>query len=64
MYELLREDILTLQLKAGERVNINSISRNMGVSLGPVREALNRLLRDGLIIQDTRWGYFVVQLTN
>jgi GntR family transcriptional regulator, rspAB operon transcriptional repressor len=49
VYQLLREKILTLQLKPGESINERWLADWLGVSRTPIREAVNRLAANGLI---------------
>src|SRR5579863_3901544 len=49
IYELLRERILTVQLKPGESINERWLAEWLGVSRTPIREAINRLSANGLI---------------
>jgi DNA-binding GntR family transcriptional regulator len=49
VYELLREKILTVQLKPGESINERWLADWLGVSRTPIREAINRLSANGLI---------------
>ena len=53
-YEILREDILSSRLRPGERLKVNVLCKKVGVSPGAVREALARLVSDGLVIS-TSW---------
>lgn len=48
-YAFLREQILSGALQPGERLTLARLSEDLGVSLMPVREALGRLARDGLV---------------
>lgn len=48
---VLREAILTRKLKAGDTLNQNSVAEQLGVSAMPVREALQTLIREGLVTQ-------------
>ena len=48
-YIHLRNQILSLELKPGQRVNEESISSSLQISRTPVREALRRLENDGLV---------------
>ena len=45
----LREAILTSELKAGERLVLSDLSARLGVSVTPIREALQSLEREGLV---------------
>ncbi len=49
VYEGLRKSIITLKLKPGDEININSIAENMSASRSPVRDALLRLEKEGLV---------------
>lgn len=49
VYERLRDDILSGALQRGEQLVETRIAEDLGVSKTPVREALIRLQRDGLV---------------
>ena len=49
VYELLREKILTVELKPGESINERWLAEWLGVSRTPIREAIKRLSDAGLI---------------
>jgi DNA-binding GntR family transcriptional regulator len=49
VYELLREKILTIELKPGDKINERWLADWLGVSRTPIREAINRLSASGLI---------------
>ncbi len=49
VYETLRTRIVTLELPPGERLSRADLAHQFGVSASPLREALQRLERDGLI---------------
>ena len=48
VYEVLREKILSLELKQGQELNINQLAKEMDVSRSPIRDALLRLSLDKL----------------
>ncbi len=48
--EALREAVITGRLRPGDRLVESDISRQMGISRGPVREALQQLEHEGLVI--------------
>jgi DNA-binding GntR family transcriptional regulator len=60
--ERLRTAILNGYFGPGERLPEESLARTMGVSRGPVREALVQLEREGLIVIRRNRGAFVAQL--
>lgn len=49
VYEMLRKEILVGGFTAGEPLNILGISKQLGVSSAPIREAINMLSKDGLV---------------
>jgi DNA-binding GntR family transcriptional regulator len=62
-YEALREAILTGRLAPGERLVEAEVARQMGVSRAPIREAIRKLERDGLVEYIPRRGTVVVKLS-
>lgn len=60
---LLRKMIMNGALAAGERVNEVHLSRNLGISRTPLREALGRLVAEGAMTIVPRYGYYVCPLT-
>jgi DNA-binding GntR family transcriptional regulator len=48
-YQAIREGIATGQFSAGERVTERSLATRLNVSATPIREALRRLMQEGLI---------------
>lgn len=59
----LRDQILRGVFAPGSRLNEVEISADLGVSRGPVREAMQRLARDGLVVLQPHRGAFVRRLT-
>jgi DNA-binding GntR family transcriptional regulator len=55
----LRHLIVDGQLAAGDRINEVHLSRQLGVSRTPLREALARLAQEGVLRSVPRIGYFV-----
>jgi DNA-binding GntR family transcriptional regulator len=60
--ELLRKEIVRGSRPSGSRLNEVEIAAGYGVSRGPVREALQRLARDGLVVLEAHRGAFVTEL--
>ena len=58
----LRERILDGQFSLGEKLSEAGLARDLGISRGPVREALQDLRAEGLVQQEPRRGAFVVRL--
>ena len=59
----LREAILAGYFDPGHQLREEPLARSMGVSRGPVREALLRLEREGLVVVRRNRGAFVAQLS-
>jgi DNA-binding GntR family transcriptional regulator len=58
--DALREMIIGGALAAGSRLNEVELAEQLGVSRGPVREAIKRLTSEGLVVPVVRRGAFVV----
>lgn len=69
--KVLREDVvrsieralLLGSLAPGQRLNEAEIARQMGISKGPVREALRQLEQFGLVVSYPQRGTFVAEIT-
>lgn len=58
-YQQLREQILTMALAPGAKVDEQALAAKFGASRTPVREALGQLATEGLIDSGERGGYHV-----
>jgi DNA-binding GntR family transcriptional regulator len=63
IYGRLRDSIMRGQLQPGQRLIELDIAAQMGTSQGPVREALQRLERDGLVERRARSATFVTHIS-
>lgn len=63
VHEHLRQEILDNRLPPGSELNEVALSRSLGVSRGPVREALGRLASEGLVTVRPRRGAVVTALS-
>jgi DNA-binding GntR family transcriptional regulator len=63
VYEHLRAALLSGELRAGEKLNLTTLSSQLGVSRSPVHQALTRLATEGLVDVRSRRGYTVTPLT-
>lgn len=59
VFDAIRSDIIACRLCPSEKLRINQLTEQYGVSLGAVREALSRLVADGLILAEPQRGYRV-----
>ena len=63
VYEKIRDRIVSLKIPFGSKLNVSKLQEEYGVSSTPVREALNRLLNDGLIELENNVGARVIDIT-
>ena len=61
-YVRLREDIITIRLAPGTLLRETELMRRLDVGRTPVREALQRLQRDGFVVVIARRGTFVSKI--
>ena len=59
----IRQRILTGDFQAGERIKENEMAQQLGVSRGPVREALRQLEQEGLVQYERNVGCSVAQVS-
>ncbi|QQR38422.1 GntR family transcriptional regulator [Devosia rhizoryzae] len=63
VYEYLREQIINGTYAPGQRMTLADLSQELGLSHMPVREALLRLEREGLLASEPHKGMRVVSLS-
>lgn len=63
VYEAMRQAIVTRVFKPGERLQVEEIAQKLGVSLTPVRHALQQLATEGLIEIHPRSGTYVTNVS-
>lgn len=62
VYDKLRFDIISLQRPLGSKLNVNEMQEELGVSCTPIREAINRLQNEGLVVYENNVGARVMTL--
>ncbi|RDD70314.1 GntR family transcriptional regulator [Paracoccus versutus] len=62
-YDQIRADILGGRFLSEEKVKISDLVKELGFSLGAVREALSRLSSEGLVVAETNKGYRIAKIT-
>lgn len=62
VYSTMRTSILNGEMEPGTRINIDAVSRRIGVSQTPIREALQRLEGDNLVVYTPGRGYSTTPL--
>ena len=60
----LREQIVQGAFRPGQQINESVLSAQLNTSRGPVREALQRLSQEGILINKRNRGVFVRELTS
>lgn len=63
-YERLRHEIRTGELAPGERVTLHRLSEQLGMSLTPVREALNKLASEGFVVHRRHHGTRIAEFSS
>jgi DNA-binding GntR family transcriptional regulator len=58
----LRDQILTGQLKMGEKITESTLSKELGLSRSTTRMALNTLSHEGLVVQKPYAGWHVIEI--
>lgn len=61
--KLLYDEIVSLDILPGTKLNINQIAANLGISRTPVAEAVSQLYQKGFVVsRSDAGGYFVLSL--
>jgi DNA-binding GntR family transcriptional regulator len=63
IHSTIRQDIIALRLRPGTRVSENELARRFGTSRTPVREALFRLVDEGLVEVWPQRGTFITRIS-
>jgi DNA-binding GntR family transcriptional regulator len=63
VYDQLKQQILTGQITPGTRMMEVDLARDMGVSRTPIREAIRKLEKEGLVIIEPRRGAYVSDIS-
>lgn len=63
VYDRLRAAVLSGELHAGQKLNLTTLSTELGVSRSPVHQALTRMAAEGLVDVRSRRGYTVTPIT-
>jgi GntR family carbon starvation induced transcriptional regulator len=63
VYLRLRESILRAEFDPGSKLNMRELCEKFDVSLSPMREALSRLVSEGLVTPFAQRGFAVARLT-
>ena len=58
----LREQIIQGAVRPGQQINESLLARQLNMSRGPLREALQRLCQEGILISRRNYGVFVLEI--
>jgi DNA-binding GntR family transcriptional regulator len=61
--DLLRRDILSGTLAPGERLRTKDLQARYGLGLSPLRESLQRLSAEGMVVNDAQRGFAVAPVS-
>ncbi|MGA7276356.1 MAG: GntR family transcriptional regulator [Desulfocapsaceae bacterium] len=59
-YSIIREKILHGGFELGSRIREDALAEEISISRTPVREAINRLVADGIIIKKSQRGLYLI----
>ena len=62
--DILRENIISGNLRPGEKINEYQLSEGLNISRPPIREAFRTLVSEGLVISVPRKGVYVSKLSS
>ena len=51
-YDMIREAILSGELRPNQQISLSALSKQLGISIIPVNQAIRRLISEGLVKQD------------
>ncbi len=63
IYERLRDEIVAGGLAPGEKLRIDALKQRYGLGTSPIREALNRLSTERLVVQLDQRGFIVAPVS-
>ena len=63
VYRIIKDKILLTELRLGEQINPREMALEFRVSVMPVRDALWKLVNEGLVVNKSRVGFFVRSFT-
>ena len=63
LYQELRKDIINQEIDWGEKLNVAELQQKFEVSCTPIREALNRLQKEGLVEYKPNFGMRVIDIS-
>lgn len=62
IYDELKKQIIELTIPLGSKLNVSELQEKFGVSSTPIREAINRLQKDGVVEYENNVGAKVIDI--
>lgn len=62
IYDQLRQEIINQDINWGAKLNVNELHERFGISCTPIREAINRLQKEGLVEYKNNIGANVIEI--
>jgi DNA-binding GntR family transcriptional regulator len=63
VYQAIKARVIAYEFPQGERIYLDPLAADLGVSTTPVREAMNRLAAKDLVIKAPRKGFFALTMS-
>jgi len=63
VYGIIKEQIISGELKSGEKVSVDGLARDLDTSKTPIREALNKLIGEYLVVNTGKNKMEIVRLS-
>lgn len=63
VYQRLKKAITTRLIEPGERIDINKLAEQWGVSRTPIKDAISRLTAEGLVVVKPKIGTYATRFT-
>lgn len=64
IYDEIKSLIVNLKVPLGSKLNVSELQEKFGVSSTPIREAINRLQKDGIVEYENNIGARVIAITS
>lgn len=64
IYDEIKSLIVSLEVPLGSKLNVSELQEKFGVSSTPIREAINRLQKDGIVEYENNIGARVIAITS
>lgn len=60
VYDLLWKRIINQQIQPGQKLSDLQLSKDFGISRTPIREALYRLVQEGIVLNQNQRGFYLI----